>query len=458
MLEAAIKYTCGGHDPLRRSRPVRHLQRKNKRRYATGNLFIPLLLLLGAFVSLAQNAASPLTLEDCVHLAQSAPSSVTRARQQMEIAKYGIRSARANFLPQFSVASTFTYNSPLLFDRNAFSFVALNGIREYSSLATSTLEVDTSGRLRAILAHAQADRDAANVNLALSARDLKRAVAASYYRVLLARKLASSAQANLKEAKTFEDRVRLLVNGGEASQADLTKASLETTVLEQALAESTLEGQLANHELAAFWTTDVDVALQLKDVLDDTPSPPEPAPSDGPYLLRPEFKFFDAQAAGYRASAHEARAQLLPQLNLSFQYGVDALQATSRDRGYAGFVHLEIPVFDWFRASSESHQFQLQAQQVETDKNVTKRLFSKEYQDALAEVNVLYRQIPAAAEQVKLAQENLRLSRLRYEGGEGSALDVVTAQTEVAQAQITYYTSRANYLNAQATFEVVSGR
>ncbi len=436
--------------------PYSPLESEKSGRYIRVSLLS--VLLLGAALGRAQNATSPLTLEDCVHLAQSAPSSVTRARQQIQIAKYGITNARANFLPQFSLANSFTYNSPLLFDRNAFSYIGLNGIREYSSLATSTLEVDSSGRLRAILAHAQADRDAASANLTLSVRDLKRAVAASYYHVLLARRLASSAQDNLKEAKAFEDRVRLLVNAGEASQADLTKASLETAVLEQAVVQSNLEMQLANHDLASFWTVNVDAPLELKDVLDDTPSAPGSAQPDAPYLQRPEFKFFDAEAAGYRASAHQARAQLLPQINLSFQYGVDALQATGRDRGYAGFVHFDIPVFDWFRASSESHQFQLQVQQVETDRNVAKRLFSKEYQDALAEVNVLYGQIPTLGQQVKLAEENLRLSRLRYEGGEASALEVVTAQTEVAQAQITYYTGRANYLNAQVSLEVASGR
>jgi outer membrane protein TolC len=399
-----------------------------------------------------------LTLEDCVHLAESAPSSVTRARQQAEIAKSGITSARANFFPQVSLANNFTYNSPLLYDHNAFSFIALNGIREYSSRATSTLEVDTSGRLRAILAHARADSVAANVNLALSSRNLKRAVAASYYRVLLARKLANAAQADLLEAKTFQDRVQLLVKDGEASQADLTKASLQTSVFQQSLAESALEMQLANHDLAAFWTTDVDVPLSLSDVLDDTPSAPASAQPDAPYLRRPEFKLLDAEAAGYRASARQARAQLLPQLDLMFQYGVDAVQATSRDRGYAGFARFDIPVFDWFRARSESRQFQLQARQVETDKSAAKRLFSKEYQDALSEVNILYRQIRTAEEQMKLAQENLRLSRLRYQGGEGSALDVVTAQSEVAQAQIAYYTSRANYLNAQVSLDLASGR
>ena len=441
----------------RRARPARYLLLQRIHRCLWGVL-LGLLLSINARSGQAQVPAGTLTLDDCIHLAESAPSSVRRARQQAQIAKYGITSAHANFLPQLSIYNGITYNSPLLYDRRAFSFIALNGIREYTTLVSSFLEIDTSGRLRAILARAHADRDAANVNLELSARDLKLMVSASYYRVLLARKLAGSAQDNLHEAETFEDRVRLLVKGGEASQADLAKASLETAVLENALTQAELEVQLANHDLASFWTTDVDTPLQLEDVLEDMPATPEAENLNMPYLKRPEFKLFDAQADGYLADAHLARAQLLPHLNLSFEYGIDATQVAMRDRGYAGFVNLEVPVFDWFRARSEGRQFQQQAQQTANDKDIAKRVFSKEYQDALAAVNSLYVQISVAERQVKYAKENLHLSRLRYEGGEGLALDVVTAQTQLAQAQIAYYTTRANYLDARATLDVASGR
>ena len=60
--------------------------------------------------------------------------------------------------------------------------------------------------------------------------------------------------------------------------------------------------------------------------------------------------------------------------------------------------------------------------------------------------------------QAELAGEDLRLSRIRYEGGEGSALDVVAAQNGLAQARSNYYTTMANYLNARADLEVASGR
>lgn len=421
---------------------------------AVGGIFVWLQVSHGV----AQTIQHPLTLDDCVRLAQSAPSSATRARQQVQISRYGITGARANFLPQLSISNNFVYNSPLLYNRNIFSFVALNGVREYSTLTTTTLDVDSSGRLRAILSRANVDHEVAVTNLTLSLRDLRRAVAASYYHVLLARELADSADANLKEAKLFEDRVTKLVGAGEASQADLAKATFERSVLDQAFANSKLESQLATHDLASLWTADVDAPLVLEESLDDPMPQPEQTEASAAYLRRLEFQLFDAQAAGFRADAHQARSQLLPQLSLAFQYGIDATQLESRDRGYAGFVHPEIPVFDWFRAHSESRQFQLRAQQVETDKAVATRMFSKEYADAQAQVKALYVQIRVTDAQVTSAKENLRLSRLRFEGGEGSALEVVTAQNDLAQAQINYYTTRADYLNARVTLDVASGR
>ena len=44
-------------------------------------------------------------------------------------------------------------------------------------------------------------------------------------------------------------------------------------------------------------------------------------------------------------------------------------------------------------------------------------------------------QIALTQKRVTLSEENLRLSRVRYEGGEGSALDVVAAQSELADAR-----------------------
>ena len=416
--------------------------------------------LLAAIVSLAaaQPASSPLALDDCVRLAQSAQSAVSLARQETEIARQGVTQARAGFLPQTHLGNVFAYNSPQLRNRGQFSFIALNGIREYGSLFSTAAEVDTSGRLRAGLARARADRDAAASNLGIAQRDLRRAVTAAYFQVLLARRLAVVARDALAEAQSFEKRTRLLFQNGEAAQADVVKAAAETAFLQQALQSAELEAQLAGHELASFWTSSVSDPLQLVDVLEEPVPPPEIPSGAAPFLRRPEFGLLNAQQRGFQADYRRFRAELLPQASLMFQYGFDSTNVRIADRGYAAFINVDVPIFEWFRVRSAARQSQLRAQQVETTRQITEREFSRDYQNALSRVKMIYGQIAVTEAQVKLSEENLRLSRLRYEGGEGSALDVVTAQNQLAQARGNYYAALSNYLNGRADLEVASGK
>ena len=109
-------------------------------------------ILAAAVAALAQAPQGPLSLDECIQLALSAPSSITAVRHQAKIARYEVVQAKANFLPQTSLANSFVYNSA---NPEGISFVSLNGLREYSSLATMGVDIDTSGRLRAQLARAQ---------------------------------------------------------------------------------------------------------------------------------------------------------------------------------------------------------------------------------------------------------------------------------------------------------------
>jgi outer membrane protein TolC len=384
---------------------------------------------------------------------------VTVARQETEIAGQGLTQSRAGFLPLVHLGTGYTYNSPALRNREEFSFVALNGIREYVGQLTAVQELDTSGRLRAALARARADRDAATASLGITQRDLKRAVIAAYYQLLLARRLVVVNLAALDEARSFEKRTRLLVEHGEAAQADLVKASSQVAFLEQAQQAAELDAQIANHQLASFWTRDVADPLPVADAFDQPLPPPEaPAGSaESLFMRRLEFSLLDAQRRGFQADARRARAELFPQASLVFQYGLDSLHVRVQDRGYAAFVNLNIPVFDWLRSRSAVRQSQLRARQVEVTREIAARTFSKDYQTAAARVRLIYQQISITQSQVRLSEENLRLSRVRYEGGEGSALDVVSAQTQLTQARTNYYAAVANYLNAKADLEVAAG-
>lgn len=437
---------------------------KHRHVHRTSGLIVRSILAL-VLVTCCAAQTAPLKLENCVELAMNAPSSVASARQQILIAKYGMTAARAGFLPQLALANTYTYNSPL---RNgapgtAQSFVALNGIHEYAALGTANLSLDTSGRLRAGLARARSDLEAANVNVEISQRDLRRLVTTAYYRLLLARRLVEVARTTLAEAQEFESKTRARFSGGEVAQADVVKAAADVASLQLSFSSAETEGQLANHDLAAFWTTDVGAPLNIEDTLDSASTAPEmvtdaPGATAAPYLKRLEFRFFDAQRSGYLADARRARADLFPQLSLTYQYGLDNTRVSADDRGYAAFVHLDIPVFDWFRARSTARQFQLQADQVTTARKEAERTFSRDYQDALTRVEAARRQLTITDDLVRLSTDNLRLARFRYEGGEGLALDVVSAQNLLAQARANQATAKAAYVNAKADLEIAAAK
>src|SRR5262245_42886780 len=409
----------------------------------------------------AQEASKALTLDDCLRLAEAAPNAISLAEQDRRIADRQVAQARAGFMPQSEFQNGFIYSSPHLNDPSTFSFIAANSVREYTTLGIVTQEFDTSGKLRAEMGRARADRQIALAGVEIARRDLRRAVTVAYYRLLLTRRLVIVIGDALKENRGFEQRAELLFQNGEAARADVVKASAQSAFLQQSLAAAELESKLANQELASFWTRAVNEPLAIVDTLDEPPPAPEnEASSDqpSPYLKRFEFNLLDAQRRGFEADEKRARSALLPQLGFVFQYGIDSTALRIRDRGYAGYFTLRIPVFDWFRARNQTEQFKSRLAQVETNRAISDRQFSREYQNALARVNHIFAQIALTREQVKLAEEDLRLSRVRYDGGEGSALDVVTAQNELAQARSNYYTSVANYLNARADLEVASGK
>jgi outer membrane protein TolC len=412
-----------------------------------------LVVTLGAAIP-ARAETGALALEDCVRLAAAAPSPVVVADRQRAVAEAHVQAARAGLLPRLSLITSYTRNSPLPGQPDAGRFVSLNGANEYAALLSLNGEVDLSGRLRSAQARARADADAAELSLHLSRRDLRHAVTGAYYQLLLARRLVKVAEETLAGAQQFAARAGLLEKKGEAAHADVVRALVEAQFLEQTRQAALLEAALANQELAAFWTDDLSAPLTLVDHLDDPSQPPSvPAPQP-----RPELALLEAQRRGLEAEARGARAVRYPQGTIGAQYGVDSNRLDWHDRGYALMVGLSIPIFDWFNAANAARAFTLQAEQLGVELQISRRAYTREYQAALARVRALYDQIAVTRAQVQLADENLRLSRVRFEGGEGSALEVVTAQAQSAQAHGNYYQVVAGHLKARADLAVAGGQ
>ena len=245
--------------------------------------------------------------------------------------------------------------------------------------------------------------------------------------------------------------------------ADVHKAAALRARFEQRVAQAELQARLANGALASFWTDQVDGELEVVDELDRPPEPPVEAgqaPPDVRQLIsrRPELAQLEALQRQYQAEAKAARAELRPQASVVFQYGMDANRVWVRDRGYAVFVNLDIPLFDWFQSRSRAHQAEYKRTAVLQQAAMARRQFSQEYWAAATRVQSCWRQASYARQEMEHSRENLRLARLLFESGEGSALDVVTAQINAVDSAVAYHSALAEYSKAIVDFQVASGK
>lgn len=422
------------------------------RNIAFGSLFC-------ATASFAQSGNQPLTLEECVRKAMAAPSTLSIARLDVQISDRDQQIARAGFLPQAGATFGTVYTSPSIANPQTFAFIPANAIREYIGLGRIFQEIDTSGRIRAELARARANQQAARASAGIAERDLKRAVSNAYFRLLLTRRITDALVASITESENFEKRVKLLTANGEAARADVVKASSQLAGLRQALISARLAATLANQDLAAYWTEDVDGMLPIQDIFaDGLPEPENELAKPAEFRRRFEFALLDAQKSGFQADARRAKAAMMPQLSWSFNYGLDSYRVDWQHRGYSAVAALNVPIFDWFRARNSARQFSTRAAQISETKSVTERRFSQEYRAAAARVKQFHEQVLQSKEQVGLAEEDFKLSRIRYEGGEGAAVDVVVSQNQLVQALTGYYGTIANYYSARLDLEVASGR
>ncbi len=391
------------------------------------------------------------------------PSASSMAEKELAAAGAGQAAVRSAYLPQLGLMNTFVYNSPLLYDRGQFSHVALNGFREYVFLFDADWEIDLSGRLRAASALARSARGLAAADLSIARRDLRRAVAGAYYDLLLTRHIAEMEAEALKEAHAFEQRTRAMQKKGEASMADVHKAAAQSARFERRVSQAGLNARLANQVLASFWTTEVDRELDIVDAFVNYPELPAEATLGGEEALaamrrRPEFERLRALQSGFRAQQAAARSRLRPQARVVFQYGLDSNTVRIADRGYAAFVHVDIPLFDWFGARSDERRARYQEERIEQQRRMTERVLAREVMSALANVKSSYEQILMARSERESAGESLRLAQLLYESGEGLALEVVAARVDSTDAGAAYFAAIAAYLRSLVELDIALGK
>jgi len=177
----------------------------------------------------------------------------------------------------------------------------------------------------------------------------------------------------------------------------------------------------------------------------------------------PELKSALAALNVGNAEVLAARAAYLPDLGLNVTYGIDAPQFAIngpdgiRNLGYSAAVTLDIPVWDWLSTQHRLRQSEIRRDVAKTALSTTQRRLIARLEETYSEAVAARTQLASLDASVATAGESLRLTKLRYNGGEATVLEVVDAQSAFVAAENALEDGRVRYEMARADLQTLTG-
>lgn len=422
--------------------------------------------LLVATASFAQNASTQapltLTLQDALTRARANSVQFQAALTDQGLAHQDQVQARAALLPSVNYNNTFLYTQGgTRTTQFPVRFIANNEVHEYISQGNAHQvigygPVSEYRRARALEALARAKAE-------IASRGLVVAVVQSYYGLIDTQRKYSNTQTAETEAENFFHLSQKLENGGEVAHADVIKAEIQLKDRQRDLREAELAMGKSRLDLAVLLFPDFNENFTVVD--DAQLAPPLMSFEEfsrAAEVKNPELRAANAslQAAKYDLSS--ARGSYFPELTLDYFYGIDATHFAvhtdgTRNLGYAASATLNIPVWNWGATHGKVVQADLRRKQAQRELSLAQRKL-------LADMRFLYQEAEAARAELEyltrsaeLAAESLRLTNLRYQGGEATVLEVVDAQNTLTAARNAFSDGQLRYRTALANLQTLTG-
>ncbi|HEY6268825.1 MAG TPA: TolC family protein [Candidatus Acidoferrum sp.] len=408
----------------------------------------------------ATSPAVRLTLEDALARARKNSTQFQSAQTDAAIARQDRYQAAAALLP------TVTYNNQALYtqlgNNNNVKFIANNAAHEYISQANAHESID----LISISAFRRAASAAAvaKAKAEIASRGLVVTVVQSYYAVLAAQLKLEAAKKTGDEGDRFLKLTQDLEHGGEVAHSDVIKAELQMQERRRQLLEAQLGLLNARLDFAVLIFPDFNDNFELAEDLHATVPLPtlaevqQRAARDNPDL---RAALAAVQQAGHDVTG--ARGGYLPSLSFDYWYGIDAPQFAVNgpngvsNLGSSAAATVNIPIWNWGATQSRIKQAELRRTQAQRELSLAQRKLLAEIRSLYAEAETALNELSGLSRSAELSADSLRLTTLRYRGGEATVLEVVDAQTTFAQASAAYQDGAVRYRVALANLQTLTG-
>jgi outer membrane protein TolC len=350
---------------------------------------------------------------------------VRETMQKINLRALGVR---APFLP--TVVGPFNY-----FDLRA-------------TLSQSIFDAASLGNYRAAK-----ETVAATEQFAADTRDtIVLAVTGSYLQTLAAEARLTVAKAQLDTARALLDQATAMNREGVMAAIDVNRSRVQMQMQEQRLI--TLENDVAKQKLnlARMIGLAPGQPFTLADSIPFAPFEPvgvEDALRQAS-ATRADLHAAEAQFRSAERAREAARAERLPSLSVSADYGVIGVNPAQATSTYSLTGILRIPVWQGGRTTGAIEQASAVMEQRRAELAELRGRIDAEVRTALLDVGSAASQQRVAISSRDVARQNLELTRQRFEAGVADTTEVVRAQESLETAEYDVVASAFSHNLARA--------
>ncbi len=391
----------------------------------------------------------PLTLVELTDLALRRNAKTRLAWAALRSSEAGVELARAGYWPQLNATLSTQRNRALNFSGQPADIQSRYG----ASVSLSYLLWDFGTR-GGQLDQAKYALASASLSQDQTVQDVILQVEQAYYQVLGLQAVVEANGQSLKDAETNRAAAQERKSTGLATLGDVYKADAAFAGAKLALQQT--EGQLAvaRGQLATALAASPDTQLPLvaweHDAAPALPSQSVTSLLAAARTARPELLAAKAREQAAAAGLQATRGRGLPSLNLNATSGRTKVVDVGGSSQFSALVSLDVPLFAGFGDRAAVHQAQAQLDTARADTDDLRSQVELEVWQAYQNLRTSISTLDSSAAQLKSAQLAEEVSTARYKNGLDTILDVLNAQTTLANARVQQVQARLDWAAARA--------
>jgi len=416
------------------------------------------------------------TISDCINYAYEHQDSVVNAKLDVKSAEYNVKETVGRGLPQINGTAGFqdylkiptTLLPGEIFGQPAGTFIPVKfGVKYQSNLGVNASQIIFDPDYLVGLQARKTYKQLYERSYTRSKIETNVNVTKAYYQVLVSNEQIRLLDANLKQLKQQLDETSAQNKQGMAEKIDVDRLTVQYNNL-VTNRENTLQLLGLNYQLLKFQMgMPIENELLLKDKLDDIKLDDNVADVGADttfYKTRVEFGLLETQKTLNEYDVKRKKGQFLPKLTANASYtssyqnnAFSNLYKMNFPSSYIGLT-LNIPIFTGFQHVNQLRQSQINVLKAENNLIALKNTLNLEASKAKTTYVNGLRSLNSQKQNQQLAQEVLRVSKIKYQQGVGSSIEVTQAQTDLETADNKYIQSLYDALVSKVDLDKAYGK